>query len=177
MKKIIIMFGILIITSISLLATSNPKATGDIVGRDLSISGLGWAGHVGIWDGRKVLEVLNKSTVIQKNSLYSFKNSSSYWGARYGKGSRHYRVISAGWNQRYYSPTYTTTSQYREGKWTKQWRWDSRQWKWVQKWVKQTAKFRCDTFVNYAYRKGSGVNLSPNYTLPRQVYNSMPHQR
>jgi len=163
---------------LNLLVAGNPKATGDILGRDLNIYGLGWLGHVGIWDGRRVLEVLNKNIVIQKNSLSSFKKASSYWGTRYGRGSRHYKVIRAGWRQRYYSPTYVFSATWREGKYVRRWVWDRRYRRWRLKWVKQSAKFRCDSFVYYSYMKGIGVRLvANNWITPRIIYNSMPKNR
>ncbi|PHI36228.1 hypothetical protein CBQ28_15310 [Pseudoalteromonas sp. GCY] len=144
----------------------NPTSVGDVVARDLSISGLGWAGHVGIWDGSKVLEVLNDNTVIHKNTLSSFKGASSYWGAKYGRGTRHGEIVEAGWAQRSFDPEYTITAQYTEGKWVYQ----------NGSFVKVKAKFRCDTFVNYSYKKVTGENLVTVFT-PRNLYNSFPSTR
>lgn len=38
----------------------SPKNMGDIVGRDLNVSNLGAIGHLGIWDGSRVVEVVNE---------------------------------------------------------------------------------------------------------------------
>ncbi|WP_232003208.1 hypothetical protein [Pseudoalteromonas piscicida] len=76
----VISVGALLLAISSTAFAGNPTSVDDVVARDLSISGLGWAGHVGIWDGSKVLEVLNDGTVIRKNTLSSFKSASSYWG-------------------------------------------------------------------------------------------------
>lgn len=35
----------------------NPTQVGDVVGRDLNVPGMSWAGHLGIWDGQRVLDV------------------------------------------------------------------------------------------------------------------------
>lgn len=146
---------------------SDPRSTGDVVGRDLNVWGAGGLGHVGIWDGSRVLEVLDKSPVIQKNSLSNFKNeSSSYWGAKYGKGYSHYRIVSNGWKQRDYNPEYTITALYREGKWGYE----------NGRYTKIRAKFRCDTFVNYAYKSVTNSNLVTFFT-PRNLYKSFPSSR
>lgn len=63
------------------LPSNSPTKVGDVVGRDLNTPGLGWIGHVGIWDGGQVIEVLNRfGNAVQLNSLTSFKNASVYWG-------------------------------------------------------------------------------------------------
>ncbi|NOT85778.1 MAG: hypothetical protein HOP02_13590 [Methylococcaceae bacterium] len=155
----------------------DPSAIGDVPGRDLGFWGLGWLGHVGMWTGNSVLEVLDKTPVIQQNTLANFKAQTSYWGARYGNGSNFYTMTSTGWDQSNYNPSYTLTSQWREGKW-------------VYKCTKYTASgtcasygnvmttalFRCDTFVNYMYFKGTGSNLVSSFT-PANVYNAMPIAR
>jgi hypothetical protein len=66
----------------TLTTVKDPTNQGDIVGRDLLVTGLGWVGHVGIWDGTQVIETLNDiADVIQVNDLGSFKLKSVYWGA------------------------------------------------------------------------------------------------
>jgi len=87
----------------------NPKVIGDIVAQPWALIG-GAVGHVGIWTGNKVLEVVNadkkkSESVIQQNDLHTFKRrenpkKDAYWGASYGKGSNHYQVIAAGWAQK-----------------------------------------------------------------------------
>jgi len=64
----------------------------EIMGRDLNIPGLGWAGHVGIsnadgftaedmmQDAYLVTEVLNEPVIGQINSISNFKSRSKYWG-------------------------------------------------------------------------------------------------
>lgn len=174
LKAFFILFCVTI--SYSVFA-GDPKAVGDVVGRELSSTGLGSFGHVGMHAGSNViLEVLNKPTVIQQNSLTSFKNSSAYWGARYGKGSNFSTMISSGWAQRNYNPQYTITAQWQEGKVTQQ----------CVKWsggkciqysnVIIPAKFRCDTFLNYSYMKGTGSYLISLMT-PSNFYKTMPYNR
>jgi len=177
-KRTFVYFFLLSIISINTFAASNPKSTGDLVARDLQIWGVGWAGHVGIWTGNEVLEVLNDRKVIHKNSLSSFKRSSPYWGARYGKGaSQAYKVISWGYKQRYYNPKYTTTAKYRVGGWVKKWVWDSRKKGWVKRSVMQNAKYRCDTFVYSSFKNGNGTQLAGWTITPRTVFYNMPYSR
>jgi hypothetical protein len=59
----------------------SPKNAGDIVGRDLNYGQLGWLGHIGIWDGSHVIEVLNDngSNKVFKNTWDNFKSRSSVW--------------------------------------------------------------------------------------------------
>jgi hypothetical protein len=178
-KKVVLacIFSTLVFST-GTFAASNPGATGDIVARDLNINGLGWAGHVGMWTGSKVLEVLNeKGRVIQQNSLSDFKGRSSYWGARYGKGYKPYRAVSWGWNQRSYNPQYTLTAQYQTGGWVEQRVWDRRKQKYITKRVKRDAKYRCDTFVAMSYKEGDRTTLVRYTITPREVYNSMPRLR
>ncbi len=155
----------------------DPSGTGDVVGRDMAVRGLGVLGHVGMWDGSKVLEVLNESTVIQKNTLANFKGRvTNYWGARYGKGNSPYKAVNFGWDQRNYSPSYKWTATYQVGKWVTKSVWDSSKRKYVQKRVMQTAQYRCDTFVYASYLHGDGTKLV-TLTTPGNVYNSMPKSR
>ncbi|MEN8219985.1 MAG: hypothetical protein ABFS56_27280 [Pseudomonadota bacterium] len=173
-KPVILLFLTLIITTPAF--AGDPKAVGDIVGRDLNDRWLRSFGHVGIWSGSRVLEVLDESRVIQMNSLSKFKQATSYWGAKYGIGSNHYKVIQAGWKQRYYNPEYARTPLWREGGYKRQCvRWYGGRCIRYE-WKRVNAKFRCDTFVNYAYKKGIGKTLVYYYT-PRHVYNSMPQTR
>lgn len=44
--------------------------------------GLGWLGHLGLWDGGQVAEVVNQSgNAIRFTSLSAFKTATTYWGA------------------------------------------------------------------------------------------------
>lgn len=67
-----------------------PSEPGDLIGRDLAYPVVGLLGHVGVWDGTGVSEVLNEGTNVIKvaNNLSDFKAraaaSSSkmpYWGS------------------------------------------------------------------------------------------------
>ena len=193
MKKILTTVGITLI-ALSALTTSSfavgdPRATGDIIGYDLNTPGLGWAGHVGIWDNsrKRVLEVFDdpkthaddKHVIHTNRTLSQFKRETTkYWGARYGRGWSHYRVIKAGRDQRDWKPSYTKSSSYRKGGYTTKWKWSLwRGWYIVRN--KVDAKFRCDNFVVYCYREGIGLELIPWYVYmsPKNVFYSMPYAR
>lgn len=177
-KALLVIVAILSIMSSGVAIAGDPKDAGDVVARDLNFVGLGWLGHVGIWTGDKVLEVLDKTPVIQKNTLSSFKSASKYWGAKYGKaGTNGYKIVNAGWNQSNYSPSYTKTTTWREGKYISQSVWDSKLKKYVTKQVMQTAQFRCDTFVDYSYWKGTGSFLANVAITPSIIYNALPKTR
>jgi hypothetical protein len=171
-------------TSISLLALIVAISTsvqardvmpGDVVGRDLSVPGAGWIGHVGVAIERypdmtagSVYEVLNADKVVQLNKLSSFKSASKYWGNRYGifgADGRVERMRLEGNIQKFTCPAYTITTDFEPGIYngaTGQ--------------ILKCGKFRCDTFVNYLYHVG-GYDL-PTYnsalTVPVRVFNSLP---
>ena len=175
----------LLLVSIFAIATAaqcaDPKTIGDVVGRDLNITGLGWAGHVGIYTGSSVLEVLNATSPVQKNSLSTFKSASSFWGARYVTSSvmsyNFQLVIDKGWDQRNYNPTYTTTATYSVGSKSTTSIYNSTKKKWETRTVINPAKFRCDTFVYYSFNAGIGYKLAGATILPRTVYNNCPKVR
>lgn len=58
-----------------------PAKIGDIVGRDLNIPGVNWTGHVGMWNGTGVIEVLNgQPNAAQINSWDSFNKAAWVYG-------------------------------------------------------------------------------------------------
>lgn len=170
------------LASSSVLA-GDPKVAPDVVGRDLNVTGFGALGHVGIWNGSSVIEVLNVTNkVVQSNTLSSFKNASKYWGAKYGIApTKGLAITSAAWAQRQYSPTYTLTAMWQEGG-----SFQSGCAKYgtggkclapIYSLIK--GKFRCDTFVNYSFWKGSGnyVVGAGNAILPSILYGKFPSTR
>lgn len=64
---------------------ASPQQPADVVGRDLATSFplLGYAGHVGIYDGQAVIEANNVvPNAVQRVSFSDFKSASTrYWGA------------------------------------------------------------------------------------------------
>lgn len=63
-----------------------PAQLADVVGRDLHIFGLGFLGHLGVWTGGSVIEVLDEPTVVQERDLVSFIGGNDFWGSVYYPG-------------------------------------------------------------------------------------------
>lgn len=58
----------------------DPSMPGDVVGRDLTY--MGFLGHLGIWDGNKVLEAnTGGNSAIRYVTLNQFKTATTYWVA------------------------------------------------------------------------------------------------
>ncbi len=84
-----------------------PRLSGDVVGRDLQIPGISWAGHIGLYDGSKVIEVLSEGvSVIQTNSWENFKSRSPTWNTIYTKFADNHMVRSC-WTGSCYSDNST----------------------------------------------------------------------
>ena len=56
-----------------------PYYVGDIVARNLDWPVIEGAGHIGIWDGTSVIEVLNEPQAVQKNNYENFFKRSKVW--------------------------------------------------------------------------------------------------
>lgn len=155
-----------------------PGRPGDLLGRDLDLPGYGSYGHVGLWTGSHVLECLGESPPIHKRSLDSFKDITTYWGARYLPRKRKYRqVIHAGWEQRSFRPRFTLSPVYREGRFTQKKIWNRQTQSWERRTVMIRAKFRCDTFVSYAYKVGIGYKVPQSGTVPGLMYQAFGEPR
>jgi hypothetical protein len=60
----------------------DPRDPGDVVGRDLDVPGLGPIGHIGVWDGGAVAEVVSgQSNAVRFASMAAFKGATRFWGA------------------------------------------------------------------------------------------------
>lgn len=165
------------------MGTQAYALSGDVHGRDLNITGLGWAGHTGVEAANgRILEMLNQRTVSKwgytsylfKNTQNIFKSSSSYWGARYWKwlvDNQYWRVYNYVVRNADYiediGANYTTTSWYHHPKSYR----DSNG-----KWRIQVGKYRCDTYVRSMYETG-GIRFSSNTILPKKVFNAFPDVR
>jgi hypothetical protein len=58
-----------------------PSNVGDVPARDLNYPGLGWLGHVGMWTGSNVVEVVSgQSNAVRYVSWESFSTTSNVWG-------------------------------------------------------------------------------------------------
>lgn len=84
MKKTLLA-SILIAQSSLLFAAGNPVAVGDVLGRDLSVTGFGSLGHLGILaSSNNVAQVMNATAyvnVVQNVTVSGFKVD-TYWGAK-----------------------------------------------------------------------------------------------
>ncbi|MCH9756667.1 MAG: hypothetical protein K0U37_05720 [Gammaproteobacteria bacterium] len=151
---------------------ATPYFPAQILGRDLSIKGLGWAGHVGLTIAKhfsdtaeNVIEVLNEIDVIQINTIEHFKQNTRFWGSRYGIADQSpaaNHIISEALRQRALCPIYTDSATYYAGEGTPEN-------------PTRCAVFRCDTFINYLFHY-AGYTL-PTYhgkTLPRLVFKAFP---
>lgn len=189
MKKVFYstVLSLLLTTGSALAFCCSPSKSGDVVGKSMSSSAGKWLakfGQVGIYNSstKKVLEASNTYPVIRSSAVNTFTNNRSYWGARRGIGStkQHYKTVSKGSNQKNYSPKYTFTPYFKEGRWVQAsipvYNMNGPK-KWVKKWVKKRAKFRCDSFVQYCYKKGVGKRLVKKrwQTSPKKVFKALPH--
>jgi len=170
----------IIVLSIGLILMKNSIAAPiiyptDIMGRDLQVQGIWWAGHVGIatalyvtMPATDVMEAMNAQPVIQVNKLLSFKTRSNYWGSRFGvvpRGSQDaLQILRMGYIQKDLCPQYTYTPFYTPGLIGQR------------GYARRCSKFRCDTFINFIY--GFNGYKLPTYdninSLPRSLFLSFP---
>ncbi|CAA0235133.1 hypothetical protein ABKPCSM17A_02307 [Acinetobacter baumannii] len=84
MKKILLS-SILLAQSSLLFAAGNPVAVGDVLGRDLSVTGFGALGHLGMLaSSNNVVQVMNATSyvnIVQNVTVAGFKVD-TYWGAK-----------------------------------------------------------------------------------------------
>lgn len=151
----------------------------EIMARDLNYPGLGWLGHVGIatanmsspkgmnQDAYQVIEILKENVVGQINSISNFKARSPYWGSKYGvadRGEAGYKVLVEANHQRWWCPVYTSNTDYHVGSGipkTGQ--------------VIECGRWRCDTYVWWAFYS-QGFDTMPGHVwLPRNLFNYFPY--
>ena len=170
--------SILIISLIGVLNpiyAAKPLASGDILGRDLLIKGLGSIGHVALGTGddvglptQVVVEVLNENPVVQFNFLSNFKSKSKYWGSRSGLGDyssgTHDALVEA-YHQSWSCANYTTSTAYVVGKG------DARNRK-----PTKCGMWRCDTFIAWNFYSAGYSEIMDNHVmLPINVYYTFPY--
>lgn len=166
-----------------------PLCNADVVGRDLQSEYLFWAGHVGLTKSTKeVLEVLKPNSVydqvIQTNTFNSFRffPKTTFWGDVYGHHSQEkltfsdaFNILSAGEYQEAFDPVYIPIAFYKEGGLIKKKYYDYFGKKIRTHIVMQQAFFRCDTFIQYCYKKGANIFI--NELVPRIMYKSFKYTR
>ena len=115
-----------------------------------------------------MIEVLNKTPVIQINSLIDFKKQSKYWGSRYGigddaDGTR--RALTEANHQRWLCPTYTDSTSYTIGESNPK--------------TGQIIKcgvWRCDTLVAWSFfSAGYPELIDQHIMLPRHIFHRFPY--
>lgn len=76
-----------------------PRAPGDVVGRDLALPVVGGLGHLGIWDGKAVIEILNEGndSKVFKKSWDDFKSRSPTWNTAHPRYPGH--TIQTCWSK------------------------------------------------------------------------------
>lgn len=172
MKKMRIFFLLLVSHTSAFAAFST-----HILGRDLNMPLLGNIGHIGISAtpceiSCQILEVMNDDKhVIQLNRLEDFKNTSRFWGGRYGIASEKsavLRILREGNFQSDLDCTdYTAASTYAvnhgytdsEGK------------------IRCTRRgqFRCDTFIYHLLTSNDHPLPLKNGIAPRIIFNAFPY--
>lgn len=62
---------------------TDPSVIGDVMGRDLDQKAMEWMGHLGIWDGDYVVQVMNRESdtnAVEYVTSNQFKDYKGYWG-------------------------------------------------------------------------------------------------
>ena len=177
-KLLILSVGITLAT---ITCSSYAKRTwpAEIVGRSLSVPGLGWPGHVGIataaistadglWQTADlVIEVLNESPVAQISYLPYFTYRSEFWGSKYGVATRDERglqVLHEANHQRWWCPVYTYSTEFHVGNGNL-----------ATGEVWECGKWRCDTYVWWAFYSQGWDTMPGRNWLPRILFNTFPY--
>lgn len=151
----------------------------DVMGRNLDYPGMGWLGHVGIatrsmndssgmsMPADQVIEILNEPIIGQINTIDAFKRRSPYWGSKYGVVSnpgQGYRVLVEANHQRWWVKEYTSNTDYRIAQGNPR-----------TGEISVTGRWRCDTYVWWAFYS-QGINTMPgSIWLPRNLFNFLPY--
>lgn len=168
-------------------STEPTACNADIVGRDLSSIPIQAAGHVGLvqqgFPG-SVLEVLkDPQEGIFLNSLSDFKNQAggSYWGEKFDLPLATIDIWTAldifntGMDQVGLPFKYTAGWDWHPGEPGTNAVYDQGSQEWVNILTTTEAKFRCDSFVYYAYLAGANLHIVPDFSLsvvPRTLFDS-----
>lgn len=166
---------------------ASPACLADIVGRDLSMTGFGFLGHVGLVQKSftdVIIEVLkDPKEAIYVNALMQFKNvpRAPYWGEKHSLVNeknmnidKANKIANAANAQRLFPFTYTLGWDYHPGSIQVNYIYNQRDQQWQVINAIQGAKFRCDSFVYYSYSAGAGLNIFSDFSaplLPRDMFN------
>jgi len=160
---------------------------GDIVGRDLSLPGFGFLGHVGIANQSftdHIIEVLKKpKEAIYVHSLGDFKKfeNTDYWGEKYNLApestmpiDKVTKVSKTAFGQIIYPFKYTLGWNYHPGSSYINYSYNQQTKEWEKVNAVRGAKFRCDSFIYYSYSAGAGLNIFPDFSppsFPKDMFN------
>lgn len=180
MSKKIFALG-LSITLVAITSASHAKKIfpSDLMGRSLNYPGMGWLGHVGIATRQmmnsggmstpadQVIEILNEPVIGQINTISNFKKRSSYWGSKYGvigSPQQGYNVLVEANHQRWWVREYTSNTDYRIAQGNPR-----------TGEIMVTGRWRCDTYVWWAFYS-QGVDTMPGRVwLPATLFNFFPY--
>lgn len=178
-KLIALGAGITIAGLLSSAAYAKKIYPAEIVGRDLNYPYLGWLGHVGIatanmsspsgmnQNATQVIEILKEPVVGQINSISNFKSRSPYWGSKHGvadRGVAGYNILVEANHQRWWCPVYTSSTDYHIGSGIP-----------ITGQVIECGRWRCDTYVWWAFYS-QGFDTMPGHVwLPRNLFNYFPY--
>ena len=151
----------------------------DIVGRDLSLTGFGFLGHVGLANQSftdHIIEVLKEpKEAIYVHSLEQFKHftNTAYWGEKYNLKSEKVmdidkatKIAKTATSQYKYPFQYTLGWSYHPGGSVENYVYNQevKQWQMIN--AMRKAKFRCDSFVYYSYLVGANIKIFSRFKPP-----------
>ncbi|MBA2649176.1 MAG: hypothetical protein H0U75_06165 [Legionella sp.] len=175
----------LIIPAIALtyLCTSNSNAritsSGDVLGRDMDVPGIGKIGHLALGTGNDVflptnitIEAEPQTPAIVFGTVKDFKQATRYWGSRWGivsSKSNVYDSLVEAKHQSFWCPKYTPFTVWITG----QGFFDGPTQRPI---PTQCGMFRCDTFVGYiASKAGSYAIINNVIKLPYNAFMTYPY--
>lgn len=169
--------------------SGDPKYAGDVVLRDLWWPVIQKFGHIGMYTGSQVIEVVDFNPAIQVNTLDSFKKTTpmAYYGAKYGKGFNFGGMIAEGLRQRSFGSSYSffrsNTKPGNGGYVYTCYSWTVSRYgqyprcnysKYV--YVTIPGVWRCDTFIAHIYQTATGQSIG-EYSWPKNIFDSYPRFR
>jgi len=178
-KKLLLIGLSITLSTVSPFINAKKIFPSDILGRELIIPGVKWAGHVGIatrsmYDpsgmskvADLVIEVLREPVIGQINTINDFKRRSKYWGSKYGvvpSPNHGYKALVEANHQRWWVSEYTVNTDYRIGEGNPN-----------TGAIFVTGRWRCDTYAWWAYFS-QGIDTMPSRIwLPRTLFNFFPY--
>lgn len=115
----------------------------------------------------QVIEILNEPVIGQINTINDFKKRSTYWGSKYGviaNPQQGYNVLVEANHQRWWVSEYTSNTDYRIGRGNPH-----------TGEIMVTGRWRCDTYVWWAYYS-QGIDTMPGRVwLPATLFNFFPY--